>query len=245
MCIFATAQSYFSGTKVEERLARGEEGINPLDSACREHDITYHTSTDTEGRYLADKKLQKEAMKRVISKDASFGERATALGVAIAMKAKKALTKKGAGLKTAGKKKTKRVAFNMLVRNARAAIKKSKPANVEATVRVAVEAVKRSKHGKQVKMPRIIKMPPRMGGSLALVPIFTGLSALGSIPGGEKGIINAINQCMLAKNEFEGQKHRGVDAIAIGNHKKGGSFYLHAGKSGKGFYLSSAKPKNQ
>lgn len=229
-----------------KRLARGDEGINPLDSACKEHDIVYHTTKDTEDRYLADKELQKTAMKRVIAKDASLGERATALGVAIAMRAKKALTKKGAGFKTMGKKKTKQVAFNTLVKSARAAIKKSKPTNVEAAVHVAVDAVKHSKHGKQVKRPRIIKMPTRMGGSLALIPIFSGLSVLGSIAGGEKGIFSAINQCMYAKNEFEEQKrgNREMEAIAIGNHTKGGGLYLHAGKSGGGLYLSSAQSKN-
>ena len=29
------------GTKLKERLARGERGINELDEACREHDIAY------------------------------------------------------------------------------------------------------------------------------------------------------------------------------------------------------------
>lgn len=29
------------GTKLQARLNRGEKGINPLDAACREHDIAY------------------------------------------------------------------------------------------------------------------------------------------------------------------------------------------------------------
>ena len=29
------------GTKLAERLSRGDSGINPLDSACKEHDIVY------------------------------------------------------------------------------------------------------------------------------------------------------------------------------------------------------------
>jgi hypothetical protein len=29
------------GTKLKERLARRDKGINPLDSACRTHDIAY------------------------------------------------------------------------------------------------------------------------------------------------------------------------------------------------------------
>lgn len=209
-------------------MARGDEGVNPLDSACKEHDIAYASSKEPTDRYLADKKLQKAAMKRIIAKDSSLGERATALGVAVAMKAKRTLSKKGKGL---GRKK-KKVAFNTLVKNAQAAIKKSKPIDVEAAVRVAVDAVKRSKHGKQVKKPRIIKMPARMGGSLALIPIFSGLSALGSIRGGAKGIIKAINQCM------EGLHKHGNDAVTIG-----GGIYLHSG--GVDSYLSLTGAKNQ
>ena len=29
------------GTRLQKRLARGDEGINPLNAACREHDIVY------------------------------------------------------------------------------------------------------------------------------------------------------------------------------------------------------------
>lgn len=226
---------------MDKRLARGDEGINPLDSACKEHDIEYASSAKSKDRYLADKKLQKAAMKRIIAKDSSLGERATALGVAIAMKAKRTLSKKGKGLTA---KKKKRVAFNTLVKNARAAIKQSKPIDAEAAVRVAVDAVKRSKHGKQVKKPRIIKMPTRMGGSLALIPIFSGLSVLGSISGGSKGIIKAINQCMDEVKEHKDDDHEN-DAITIGSPKKGGSIYLHRGKSGAKSYLSLSRPKNQ
>lgn len=224
-----------------KRLARGDEGINPLDSACKDHDIAYASSKETKDRYSADKILQKAAMKRIVAKDSSLGERATAVGVAVAMKAKRALTRKGKGLSE--KKKTKQVAFNTLVRSARAAIKKSNPIDAEAAVRVAVDAVKRSKHGKHVKKPRIIQVPTHMGGSLALIPIFSGLSVLGSIPGGAKGVIKAVNQCMDGVKE---QKHNngGIDAITIGNQKKGGSIYLHAGKSGAKSYLSLTEPKN-
>jgi len=30
-----------AGTHLEKRLIRGDRGTNPLDSTCREHDITY------------------------------------------------------------------------------------------------------------------------------------------------------------------------------------------------------------
>lgn len=82
-----------TGTCLEERLARGDEGVNPLDSACKEHDIEYQ-STEAEDRYLADKKLEQAAMKRITAKGASVGERATAAGVVLAMKVKRALARR-------------------------------------------------------------------------------------------------------------------------------------------------------
>lgn len=236
------------GTKLEKRLARGDEGVNPLDSACKEHDIAY-TSKDTEDRYLADKKLQKAAVKRIFAKDASLGERATALGVAVAMKAKRALTKRGKGMAAArkpmlkNKNKTKLVSFNTIIKNARVAIKKIKPDNVDAAIRVAVDSIKSAKSGKRVKRPRVIPIPTRSGGILPLIPIFAGLGALGSIAGGAAGIINAINQYRNAKGQLaENKRHNmEMEAIAIGKHTKGAGFYLRTNKKGSGFYLSRSK----
>lgn len=230
---------------MKKRLLRGDEGKNPLDCACKIHDLAYE-SKDTNVRYLADKELQKVAMKRICAKDSSLGERATALGVAIAMKAKRTLTKRGKGMnnKNNKRKKARQIAFNTLLKHARLAIRKSKPNDVEEAVRAAVEAVNRSKHGKRVEKPRIIPIPARSGGALSVVPIFTGLSALGSIVGGTSGIINAINQYMLAKNQLieSKQENREIEAIAIGNHnKKGSGFYLNASTTGSGLFLSNSK----
>lgn len=89
---------YSIGTNVAKRVARGDPGINPLDAACKEHDIFYTQHKDSNERSTADKKLQTEAMKRAFAKDATFGERATAIGVAAAMKIKRKVTKSGTGL---------------------------------------------------------------------------------------------------------------------------------------------------
>ena len=44
------------GRKLQQRLAREETGINPLDSACREHDIAYSQNRqDVAARNVADK----------------------------------------------------------------------------------------------------------------------------------------------------------------------------------------------
>jgi hypothetical protein len=64
-------------TKLEERLERGDKGINPLDEACKQHDIAYHNFTDLDTRHVADKILQE----RVLSKDAAWRERLAAAAV--------------------------------------------------------------------------------------------------------------------------------------------------------------------
>lgn len=79
------------GTKLRQRLARGDPGINKLDQACKEHDIAYSNYTDTERRAIADRALAERAWQRVKSSDASLGERAAALAVTAAMKAKSAV----------------------------------------------------------------------------------------------------------------------------------------------------------
>jgi len=79
------------GTKLAKRLARGDLGINKLDKACKEHDIAYSKFSDSEHRSVADKVLAGKAWERVKSTDASVGERAAALTVAAAMKAKTAV----------------------------------------------------------------------------------------------------------------------------------------------------------
>lgn len=160
------------------------------------------------------------------------------------MKAKRALTKRGSGI--SGKKtvvKKKHVTFNTIIKNARVAIKKLKPDDVDGAIRVAVDSIKRTKRGKRVQRPRVIPVPTRSGGVLPLIPIFAGLSALGSIASGTTAIINAINQYRNAKGQLlENKRHNAeMEAIAIGNHVKGTGFYLRSNKKGSGFYLSKSK----
>lgn len=84
------------GTKVAERLARNDSGINGLDEACKEHDIFYSQDNNLTNRHKADQILAKKAMKRFKASDASWKEKLAALGVAGAMKAK---VKLGMGFK--------------------------------------------------------------------------------------------------------------------------------------------------
>ncbi|HLR72489.1 MAG TPA: hypothetical protein VK085_13795 [Pseudogracilibacillus sp.] len=90
------------GTKLEKRLARGDKGINKLDEACKEHDISYNKFKDIENRHKADNILYEKAKQRLRSSDSSLGEKAAALGVAGVMKAK---VKLGMGCKTLSRKR--------------------------------------------------------------------------------------------------------------------------------------------
>lgn len=186
-------------------------------------------------------------MKRIFAKDSAFGERLTALGVSAAMKAKRMLTKKGAGIPKkmlTGKTKARQVTLHHIIKNAKAEIKKMKPDTIDSAVKVAIKAVKKTKGRKQVKRPRIIKVPSYSGGVLPLIPIFAGLSAIGSITGTTAGIVNAINQYKKAQKDLEESKrhNRIMEAVALGN-KTGKGYFLCPEKSGDGYYLAP-NPKN-
>ena len=53
------------GTKLSERLERGEVGVNPLDEACRQHDIVY--SIEKGNRRKADRVLAEHAFSRMLA----------------------------------------------------------------------------------------------------------------------------------------------------------------------------------
>lgn len=76
------------GTRLEERIARGDRGINRLDEACREHDIAYKNFKELEYRHKADKELEMKAFNRMFSNDVGLGEKLASLIVASAMKIK-------------------------------------------------------------------------------------------------------------------------------------------------------------
>ena len=80
------------GTRLDERLTRGDKGINKLDSAYKEHDIAYSQNRDNiEVRNAADRVLADKAWERVKARDANLGEKAAALAVAGVMIAKSKL----------------------------------------------------------------------------------------------------------------------------------------------------------
>ncbi|KAJ8912583.1 hypothetical protein NQ315_005746 [Exocentrus adspersus] len=89
------------GTKLEKRLLKGQKGVHPLDSACRQHDIAYSQSSSLQDRHKADKELENRAWERFKSRDAKFGEKASAWFITTAMK-----TKRNLGMGLQKKKKT-------------------------------------------------------------------------------------------------------------------------------------------
>jgi hypothetical protein len=235
------------GTKLSKRLARGDRGVNKLDEACREHDIAYNNYQDLQNRHEADEVLLEKAKKRFRSSDASFGEKAAALGVATAMKAK---VKFGMGCTSSIKMQKKRkrknlkrgkgLRFNDLTKVARSALKGKKFKSASNAISVAVKAVKSLKGRRKVRPVRVVPVP-KTGGFLPLIPLFAALGALGSIGGGAAAIAKAVNATKDAKEQLkETQRHNGkMESIAL--NKTGKGLYLKPYKKGLGLFLAPWK----
>lgn len=233
------------GTKLQKRLARGDPGINPLDAACKEHDIAYSKYPETSDRHIADSILAEKAWQRIKSKDANFGERANAWLITNAMKTKMKL---GMGIKASSTQKNKnklRPSFREAVRNARKVLKVKKPKDLMDAIKIAQSAakdvIKRNK--KMIKTPRVIPVP-KVGGVLPfLIPLFAGLSAIGALSGGAAGIAKAVNAASNARQQLEeGKRHNEtMEAIALG--KPGHGMFLKPYRKGLGLFLNP-QPKN-
>lgn len=225
------------GTKLDSRLARGDPGINPLDRACKEHDIVYSQKKAIDDRHIADKILATKAWERVKSKDADLNERANALLVSNIMNLK---AKFGMGVKKEGKVKNKKSktfpTFKHLVQKAKVAIKNGKPTTAKESMKLALQAAKKEcKNNKQhLRAPRVIPVP-KTGGILPLIPIFAGLSALGALTGGASDIAKAVIAANDAKKQLkETTRHNEtMEAIAMGR-----GLYLKPHKTGLGLYLN-------
>lgn len=97
------------GTKLQKRILQGDQGINPLDEACKEHDIAYGASHKLQDRHKADKVLENKAWERIKAKNATKGEKVAAFGVATIMKTKR---KFGLGLGVKNRK-AGRISFHV------------------------------------------------------------------------------------------------------------------------------------
>lgn len=241
------------GTNLMKRLARDDPGINGLDRACKEHDIAYYWNKNNDAKLTeADQKLASKAWDRVISSDAGLHERSNALAVATAMKAKVGISKLGAGMdvkrKTKKSKKKRKKSnsksegcctFQALVKKTANSMKKAQPASQVKLMTTAIAAAKRIKQSSgKISQPRVIPVP-KTGGVLPIIPIFAGLSALGSLIGGGAAVGRAVSATSEAKKALdESQRHnQHMEAIAIGKSKSGSGLYLKPYKSGYGIYL--------
>lgn len=242
------------GTKLQQRLQRGDPGINKLDKACKEHDIAYSQNKDNlSARHDADKVLENKAWSRVLATDSSLPEKAAAWSVANTMKVKRKL---GMGMKMGVinkiKKRTcKKPTLNTVKKVAKLAInskgkslKHMDDLTAQGIIKTALKAAKREvKNHKPsvhtISKDRIIPLP-KTGGILPLIPIFAGLSALGALTGGAAGVAKTIISAKNAKKELEENKrhNRTMQAIAIGK-----GLQVAPTSNGYGLYLTPY-PKN-
>jgi hypothetical protein len=247
------------GTKLQERLARGDKPINPLDEACQEHDIAYSKNKDIPSRLQADRVLADKAWKRYKSKDVPWGEKIASWLVTTGMNTK---TKIGGrvGIKH---KKTKHCKKNMkkpkvipltsIIKHARLAIrgaglKPKKGMQGNAIKKAAIYALrgarKITKNHKRNQIKWMTKnkgervLPlPKTGGVLPLLPIFAGLSAIGSLAGGAAGVVKTVGEIKDARRKLEEmQRHnKTMEAIAL---RQGKGLYLKPYKKGLGLYMT-------
>lgn len=213
------------GTRLRERLLRGDRGINQLDNACMQHDIAYDNSNNLEDRHKADLELMKMAKQRMKSKNAGKGEKLASWFVSKVMKTK---VKHGAGTKS----------FKSMVSTIRSRLKKLKPQTNSKAIKIAYSAAKKLiKTNKNVRLPRVIPIP-KTGGILPLIPIFAGLSALGALAGGSAGIAKAVNDHKSASKNFEeAQRHnKMMESIALGK-----GLYMKPYKKGNGIFIKGSK----
>ena len=87
----------------------------------------------------------------------------------------------------------------------------------------------------KVHIPRVLPVPPKIGGFLPfLIPLFAGLSVTGALAGGVAGIAKAVNDAKAANRQLEeSQRHNSaVEAIALGK-----GLYLKPYKTDYGIYI--------
>lgn len=242
-------------------MARGDQGINQLDNACKLHDIAYSQSNSLQDRHKADHILENSAWSRVKSKDATFGEKTNAWLVTNAMKLKRKLGMGVNKTKTTGatirknkiqkRKKTKKqhqYQKKSFKRAVLANLENKDFDNIKQALQAARVVVREAGGRKKIRLPRVLPITSKKtGGFLPLIPLFAGLSALGALGGGAAQIARAVNNAKNAKKALEeSQLHnRKMKAIALSNNnnKSGNGLFLKKHRTGYGLYLQKF-PKN-
>lgn len=240
------------GTKVIKRVKRGDQGINPLDAACKKHDLAYLSNQDLDVRHKADYELEQSAWKRVKSNDASASEKGAAWLVTNIMKGKQRFGMGVSSGKKSGKTRRRRrvnrrrsgvskripkLAFGSTIRAPTRAVllkaggRKNLEKNIMKSTKIALAAARKSVKAaggkRRIRTPRVIPIP-KTGGVLPLIPIFAGLSALGSLAGGAASIVQTI------KNIRNSEKTGGSLQLS----SKGTGLYLKPYRQGMGLFMN-------
>lgn len=105
---------------------------------------------------------------------------------------------------------------------------------VTSALKAARKTVKKSGGKSKIRKLRVLPLPLKTGGTLPLIPIFAGLSALGTLTGGVSGIMKAINQAKMAKKQLdEAKRHNlSMEKVEIGK-----GLYLKPYNTGNGLRL--------
>ncbi|XP_056643808.1 uncharacterized protein LOC130449810 [Diorhabda sublineata] len=224
------------GTKLEKRLDRGDPGINPLDAACKQHDISYWKNKSLEERHKADQILEDKAWARVKSKDASMGEKAAALLVTGGMKVKRKL---GMGCR---RRRKRRSLHRDVILKVGKSLKRGTSLKDTATfaLRAAKALINEFGGKKEVEVPRVIPVA-KSGGFLPLIPLFAGLSALGALSGGAAGIAKTVIDAKHAQKKLEEDVRHNKAMERIGS----GLYLKKYSKGGFGLYLKKQKKTNK
>lgn len=218
------------GTKLEKRLTRGDQGINKLDEACKEHDIAYSKSDNIVDRHKADNILEHRAWNRVKSKDASLGEKSAAWFITNAMKTKQ---KFGMGAMS-------KIPFSTLVRDVNNVLNEqvlgkgyTDERKIASTaVKIAKKIIKNNGGRKKYHLPRTIKLGKKIGGFIGLVPAIVA------------GIASLVNGGINAYNAYKSIK-KGSQDESKPQQRVGSGLFLKKNHLGFSLKLIKKKKKSQ
>lgn len=79
---------------------------------------------------------------------------------------------------------------------------------------------------------------PKTGGILPLIPIFAGLSALGTLAGGAAGIAKTVNEYKAGQQNLQEtvRHNKAMESLRLGK-----GLYIKSHKKGKGLFIKSSK----
>lgn len=211
-----------------------------MDEACKEHDIAYSQSNSLVDRHHADEILENRAWERVKAKNAKLSERAAAWAITNTMKAKR---KVGMGRRRGGTLSFRQHVLLPVLKSLQKSFegkglttKKDVQKSALFALRAARAAIKKAGGRRKIRVPRIIPYERKSGGILPLIPLFAGLSALGSLAGGASAIAKTVIDAKNAKKKLEEDQRHNVAMEEIG--KKGAGLFLRkTPKGGYGLFL--------